>query len=43
MGKALIIGGTGFIGMEMGEAFVTRGIETEIINRGDLPAPRWAP
>lgn len=41
--RRAIIVGAGFIGMEVCEAFVTRGIETEIVDRGNLPAPRWDP
>ena len=40
--KAVIIG-AGFIAMEMCEAFVTRGIETEVVHRGKLPVNRWDP
>lgn len=40
--KAIIIG-AGFIGMEVCEAFVMRGIATEIVLRGKLPANRWDP
>ena len=40
--KAIIIG-AGFIAMEVCEAFVTRGIATEIIHRGKLPVNRWDP
>lgn len=41
--RRAIIVGAGFIGMEMCEAFVGRGIETELIHRGKLPAARWDP
>ncbi|HON23703.1 MAG TPA: FAD-dependent oxidoreductase, partial [Syntrophales bacterium] len=40
--RALVIG-AGFIGLEVSEAFVERGIETEMIHRGNLPASRWDP
>jgi NADPH-dependent 2,4-dienoyl-CoA reductase/sulfur reductase-like enzyme len=40
--KAIIIG-AGFIGMEVCEAFVTKGIATEIVLRGKLPVNRWDP
>ncbi|MCG6535393.1 MAG: FAD-dependent oxidoreductase, partial [Syntrophales bacterium LBB04] len=40
--KAIIIG-AGFIGMEVCEAFVTRGIATEVVLRGKLPVNRWDP
>ncbi|MDI9571203.1 MAG: FAD-dependent oxidoreductase [Pseudomonadota bacterium] len=38
--RAIVIG-AGFIAMEACEAFVTRGIETEMIHRGKLPVARW--
>ncbi len=38
--EAVIVGG-GFIGLEMAEAFVQRGIATRIIGRSRRPAPRW--
>ena len=41
--RRAIVVGAGFIGMEVSEAFVTRGIETEMIHRGKLPAARWDP
>src|SRR3989339_732638 len=40
--KAIIIG-AGFIAMEVCEAFVTRGIATQVIHRGKLPVNRWDP
>jgi NADPH-dependent 2,4-dienoyl-CoA reductase/sulfur reductase-like enzyme len=35
-GKAVLIGG-GYIGMEMAEALASRGIETTLLHRSDLP------
>ncbi len=40
--KAIIIG-AGFIAMEVCEAFVMRGIATEVVHRGKLPVNRWDP
>jgi NADPH-dependent 2,4-dienoyl-CoA reductase/sulfur reductase-like enzyme len=40
--KAILVG-AGFIGMEMAEALVTRGIATQVFHRGQLPVNRWDP
>lgn len=40
--KAIIVG-AGFIAMELSEGFTSRGIETSIVYRKDLPLSRWDP
>jgi NADPH-dependent 2,4-dienoyl-CoA reductase/sulfur reductase-like enzyme len=40
--KAAIVG-AGFIAMEMGEAMINLGLETNIVYRGELPVKKWDP
>jgi len=39
--RSALIVGAGFIALEMAEAFVTLGLKTTLVHRGELPASRW--